>query len=534
MLLSKYGVPVVQERIASSPEKAVAAAADMGFPVVLKALGSRLTHKTERGLVALALNSEPEVQDAAVRMAAQAGGDLDGFLIQPMLPGCREFVAGLFNDDQFGPVIMFGLGGVFAEALGDVVFRLAPLSRSQAGDMLLQVKARSLLDPFRGEAAADKGALVDALVGLSRLAVEQDQVSEVDLNPFLIGPDGRVSAVDALVVLGGPHKAGLGKPPVDPARVGALFHPRSVAFVGASASFGKWGNRMVTSVLAGGFEGDIYMVNPKGGRILGREAYKSLLDIPGPVDLAVVTVPARFVMDLLPQLETKGARSMLLISSGFGETGPQGKELEDKPWCAEARARGILIMGPNTMGICNPHHKFFCTGAHQPTPSRAPPPSVSQSGNMGVQLLSYAEEQGIGIRAFGGSGNEAMLTIEDALDGFAEDAKSPTPCCSIVESVKNGRRFYESARKVSSPKAYHRAKGRAHREQGACAAASHTGALASDNRVFDAASRQAGIILADQPMDLLDLSAAFSSLPLPGGAQGGHHDPGRRLGRGHR
>ena len=227
----------------------------------------------------------------------------------------------------------------------------------------------------------------------------------------------------------------------------------------------------------------------------------------------MVTVPARFVMDLLPQLETKGARSMLLISSGFGETGPQGKELEDA-LVREARKRGILIMGPNTMGITNPHHNFFCvhTSYHTKPGSTA---FVSQSGNMGVQLLAYAEAQGIGIRAFGGSGNEAMFTIEDALDSFAVDEITDTVLL-YLESVKNGRRFYESARKVSAQKPIIVLKG-GRTGAGGSAAASHTGALASDNRVFDAACRQAGIVMADQPMDMLDLSAAFSSLPLPRG-----------------
>ena len=300
---------------------------------------------------------------------------------------------------------------------------------------------------------------------------------------------------------------------MEPARTGSLFYPKSVAFVGASSRFDKWGHMLFTNVLAGGYKGRIYLVNPKSKTIAGRPVYRSVTDIPDPVDLAVVTVPAAHVLKLLPEFKAKGIRNMVLITAGFGETGPEGKDLE-KRLVDEARANDILILGPNTMGFCNPHHLFHCLGSHaRPKPGSTA--FISQSGNMGVQLLSFAEQQGIGIRAFAGSGNEAMLTIEDTLDAFVRDEYTNTVLL-YIESVKNGRRFYESARKVGGIKPVVVLKG-GRTEAGKQAAASHTGALASNIRVFDAACRQAGIILADQPMDLLDLSASFSSLPLPKG-----------------
>lgn len=512
-LLGVYGIPVVDEAVCVDPDEAATRAEEIGFPVVLKGLGVKLTHKTERGLVRLGLNDPGEIIEAARRMANEAGDDLEGWLVQPQFSGRRELVAGLFRDEQFGPVVMFGLGGIFTEALNDVVFKVAPFNEAHAAHMLDQLRAKSLLGPFRGEAAADRDALINTLLGLSKLGVELEDVAEVDINPLLITPEGEVRAVDALVVTGKSPVKSAERIPLDPAEVGALFHPKAVTFVGASAQFGKWGNIMFTNVLAGGFEGPVYLVNPKGGEIAGRPVYKSVADIPGPVDLAVVTVPAARVMNLLPQFEAKGITGMLLITSGFGEIGPEGKALEDE-LVNQARRRGILILGPNTMGICNPHHKFYCTGAIS-RPAPGPTAFVAQSGNMGVQLLSFAEQQGITIRAFGGSGNEAMLTIEDALDGFAVDGLTRTVLL-YIESVKNGRRFFESCRKVSRRKPVIVLRG-GRTEAGERAAASHTGALASNTRVFDAACRQAGVILAGQPMDLLDFSAAFSSMPLPKG-----------------
>jgi acyl-CoA synthetase (NDP forming) len=514
-VLRHYGVPVVGEALASIPQEAAAKAAGIGFPVVLKGLGAKLTHKTERGLVRLNLKDRDEVLAAAEAVAASAGADLEGFLVQPMLPGRREFVAGLFHDVQFGPVVMFGLGGVFTEALDDVVFRLAPLDEKDAGEMIEELRSAKHLGPFRGEKSADREALARVLVGLSRLSLEMPDITEIDINPLLVGPDGRVTAVDALVILGEKPAPKTVHPPIDPVAIGKLFYPRSIAFVGASGTFGKWGYMLFCNVAAGGFKGPIYLVNARGGEIAGRPAFKSVAEIPGPVDLAVVTIPAAKVLDLIPQLKAKRIRSMLLITSGFAETGAEGRHLEEELVRA-TREAGILVLGPNTMGICNPHGALYCCGSSvRPAPGTTT--LVSQSGNLGVQLLGFAEHEGIGIRAFGGSGNEAMITIEDYMESFEVDELTRTVVL-YLESVKNGRRFFDAARRVGKTKPVVMLKG-GRTQAGNRAAASHTGALASNLRIFDAAVRQAGIVVADQPMDLLDLSAVFSSLPLPRGSR---------------
>ncbi|MCG2740009.1 MAG: acetate--CoA ligase family protein [Syntrophaceae bacterium] len=512
-LLRQFGVPVVKESIAATPEEAVAKAEEIGFPVVLKGLGTKLTHKTERGLVHLNLKDAVDVRQAAAEVAGSAGADLEGYLIQPMLSGRREFVAGLFLDAQFGPVVMFGLGGIFTEALNDVAFRIAPVDEKEAGGMIDELRSRELLGPFRGEPAAVREQLVRTLTGLSRLGMELPDVTEADVNPLIVGPDGRVTAVDALIVLGERPAAKDAPPPIDPRAIVKLFYPRSIAFVGASGTLGKWGYRLFCNVTAGGFAGQIYLVNPKGGRIAGRQAFKSVAEIPGPVDLAVVTIPAPKVLELIPQFKEKMIKNMLLITSGFAETGAEGRRLEEE-LVRESRAAGILILGPNTMGICNPHDNLFCCGSSvRPRPGATA--IVSQSGNLGVQLMGFAEHEGVGIRAFSGSGNEAMITIEDYMEVFEVDELTQTVVL-YLESVKNGRRFFESARRVGRKKPVVLLKG-GRTQAGNRAAASHTGALAANNRVFDAAARQAGIVVVEQPMELLDLSAAFSSLPFPRG-----------------
>jgi acyl-CoA synthetase (NDP forming) len=512
-LLHAYGIPVVPEIVALDRDQVLAAARDLGYPVVVKGLGARLTHKTERGLVCLHLNDARAVEGAVSHIRKMGGDDLEGFLVQPQVQGQRELMAGLFRDPQFGAVVLFGVGGVLTEAVHDIVLRLAPLTRQDAVDMIDSIHARVLLDAFRGEAAVNREALIETLLGISRLAEEHPEIAEIDINPLRVDATGMSRAVDALVVTRDTTETPTFPEPVPAEAIGALFYPRSIAFIGASSQIGKWGHILPISVISGGYQGEIHLVNPKGGTIAGRPVFKQVADIPGPVDLAVVTVPAKGVPNLFAPLQAKGIRYMVLITSGFGETGATGKELEAH-LTASARKAGILLLGPNTMGITNPHINLFCTGAIV-TPRAGSTTMVAQSGNMGTQLLAFAEQQGIGIRGFAGSGNEAMITIEDYVAGLKDDALTRTVVL-YIESIKNGRRFFEAARETVRKKPIVLLKG-GQTDAGLRAAASHTGAMMTDSRVFNAMCDQAGITKVDHPMELLDLAAAFASLPLPKG-----------------
>lgn len=513
IVLKQYGIPVVDEKAVKTIEEAESTAEKIGYPVVVKGLGTKLTHKTERGLVKLNLQHKEDVRNAAVYIKEVAGPDMEGFLIQPMLEGKREFVAGLFQDEQFGPTVMFGLGGVFTEAVGDVVFRVAPIDEKEALIMIRELRSQKLLGSFRGENAPDTDVLVKTIVGLSRIGMERPDIKEIDINPLLVAADGKVTAVDALIVLGKTTTIKDQPRKVDLKHIWKLFHPRSIAFIGASANISKWGHIMYSGVIAGKYQGKIYLVNATGGEIADRKVYTSVMEIPEPVDLAVITVPADKILPLIPQFEKKGIRNVLIITSGFSEVGTEGKILEEE-LVKKARQAGILIIGPNTMGICNPHISLYCIGSHVRPPAGGTS-LLAQSGNLGTQLLAFAAKEDIGIRAYCGSGNEAMLTIEDYMDGFEVDEKTKNVVL-YIESIKNGRRFFETARRVGLHKPVIVLKG-GRTQAGSSAAASHTGAMASDTKVFMAACRQAGIIQAESPMDLLDLSAAFSSLPLPKG-----------------
>jgi len=201
-LLAGHGVPVLDERAANDPDEAAGAADAIGYPVVLKLCGDAIAHKTERGLVRLSLTDADAVRGAAAELLAAAtteDGDVS-LLVAPMVRGSRELIAGLANDPQFGMTVMLGVGGVLAEAVADVSFRLVPITRVDAEDMIDDLATQRLLGPFRGEPAVDRERLVDVLVGLSDAAVEHPSVASADVNPLII-VDGVPVAVDALVEL---------------------------------------------------------------------------------------------------------------------------------------------------------------------------------------------------------------------------------------------------------------------------------------------------------------------------------------------
>ena len=204
-LLEAYGIALPKERVATSPGEAAKAAKKIGFPVVMKIVSADIPHKSDLGLVAVGVRDEDDARRTYKRLLATAKkaapkASVDGVLVAQMVPGI-ETVVGIARDDLFGPVVMFGLGGVLVEVLHDVTFRVPPFTTRDATAMLDELRGAALLRGVRGQPAADRAALVDVLMKMQRLAVDlSDEVAEVDINPLLAGPDGAVAA-DALVVL---------------------------------------------------------------------------------------------------------------------------------------------------------------------------------------------------------------------------------------------------------------------------------------------------------------------------------------------
>ena len=199
-VLSAYGIPVTKEKTVTTLEEAVSAANSLGYPVVLKASGENLQHKTELDLIRLDLKEESQVIHAYTELIEKSTVPITEILIQQMLKGNRELMAGLKRDSQFGPCVVFGLGGVLAEILEDVSIRVASISTFDAMDMMTNIRGKKILEPFRGKPAVDREALAEFLIALGKIGLENDAISEIDINPIKL-IEGRPVAVDALVVL---------------------------------------------------------------------------------------------------------------------------------------------------------------------------------------------------------------------------------------------------------------------------------------------------------------------------------------------
>jgi len=290
----------------------------------------------------------------------------------------------------------------------------------------------------------------------------------------------------------------------------SLFEPRTVAFVGASTNPSKWGFNILHHIIKGGFEGNLYPVNPQGGSWFGRPMYRSLAEVPGPVDLAVIVVPKERVPDTLRDCAGAGIPAAVIITAGFGETGAEGKALEQEV-LSIAREGRIRIVGPNTMGVYTAYplrmQAVMTAAAFKPGPVGI----VSQSGNLGTSISYRFLRREIGISRLISSGNEADLTIEDYLEYLEGDEKTRV-ICLYVEGVRQGRRFIETMRRVSAVKPVILLKG----GTGACgadAAMSHTGALAGSFAVFASMCRQANVILVDTIDEMVDIAGLMLSQP---------------------
>lgn len=199
-VLRAYGIPVTREAEASDPESLAKAIQSIGFPLVLKASAPSITHKTEGGLVRVDVRNEEEARAAFEEIMAAVSPEGGRVLVQEMVKGQRELVVGLTRDLQFGPCVMFGLGGIFTEILKDVSFRVAPLEKRDALEMMQEIKAHKILDAIRGTPAADLEQLADILITVGKIGLEQEAIKEIDINPVILA-GSRPVAVDALIIL---------------------------------------------------------------------------------------------------------------------------------------------------------------------------------------------------------------------------------------------------------------------------------------------------------------------------------------------
>ncbi|WP_405775146.1 acetate--CoA ligase family protein [Streptomyces sp. NBC_00859] len=517
VIADAYGIPVPAEALAECADDAVALADRIGFPVVLKIVSPDIVHKTDAGGVRVGVASPADVRTAFTSIVASArayspDAVIRGVQVQQMVPSGTEVLVGTVTDPTFGKIVAFGLGGVLVEVLKDITFRLAPASRDDALSMLDSIRAAEILRGVRGGAAVDRAALASLIVAVSELAADFPEIAEIDLNPVFASAGG-VMAADVRILLD----------PVPAVRrrtysrteilasMRRLMEPRSVAVIGASNEDGKIGNSVMRNLVDGGFAGEIHPVNPRADDILGRKAYKSVMDVPGEPDVAVFAIPAKLVASALEEVGRKGIPNAVLIPSGFAETGEHA--LQDEI-VAVAERHGVRLLGPNIYGYYSTWQDLcatFCT----PYDVKGGVALTSQSGGIGMAILGFARTTKTGVSAIVGLGNKSDLDEDDLLTWFGEDPH--TQCIAMhLEDLKDGRAFVEAARATVPKKPVVVLKaGRT--SAGARAAGSHTGALAGDDAVYEDILRQAGVIRAPGLNDMLEYARALPVLPAPRG-----------------
>ncbi|WP_084959066.1 acetate--CoA ligase family protein [Thermoactinospora rubra] len=493
-LLREAGIPV---------PRGVAGLACEGLaePLVLKAVGP--LHKSDVGGVRLGLRAG-EVAGAAADMLAR-GVPATGFLVEEQAPPGVELIVGLVRDPGFGPVLLSGLGGIWTEALDDTALRLCPVTEDDARAMIGSLRGSRLLYGFRGAGPVDVDAVVKLLmaVGGPGGLWERLRLGEFELNPVIASPSG-VVAVDARYVEG----------PAAPPRESResdftrLFEPRAVAVVGASAAKPNFGTMFLDFYKAAGTP--VVAVHPEGDRVAGVRAVRSLAE--AEVDYALVAVPAERCAEVVRQ--AGGVPYVQVMSGGFGEAGHPEREAE---LVAAAREAGTRLLGPNCMGVyCPRGRQTFVGGGLGPPGGVA---LISQSGGLAGEVVKVGERRGLAFSRVVTVGNAADVTPAELLRWLSRDEHT-TAVGMYLEDPRDGRALFEALSATSLPTVL-LVGGRT--RQGGRAAASHTGSMAGDGRVWRALAEQTGTALVTSQDDLIGVLAyfqAYGGAAADGGAGG--------------
>ena len=295
--------------------------------------------------------------------------------------------------------------------------------------------------------------------------------------------------------------------------IDVLFNPKSIAVIGASEIKGKLGNDVVRNLIDSGFEGRIYPINPKSGEILNLKVYRSVSEVAGDIDVAVIVIPAKYVHPVVEECGKKGVTALVIITAGFKEIGHEGQEAE-KRIVEIAEKYGMIVQGPNCLGIVNtfaPYNASFAAG----TPEKGSVAFASQSGALMTGILDWSLMEKIGFSKFVSLGNKAQLDESDFIEAFGKDPDTSF-LLLYIESVVDGRKFMDVCRKIAPHKPIYVVKSGVS-TAGARAASSHTGSLAGSDTAYSVAFKQCGVIRADSMSELFDVANVFDDCYLPRG-----------------
>ena len=512
-----YLIPTPREGLATTAEEAVRLANDIGYPIVMKIESPDILHKSDAGGVLTNLLDAAAVQAAYGTICDNArsydvNADFRGVQVQQQLPTAQEVIVGATTDPAFGKLVAFGLGGVLVEVLKDVTFRLAPTSQSQAAGMLDDIAGSAVLNGVRNSPAVNRTALASLIENVSALVADFPEISEMDLNPVLATAEG-ATAVDVRILCDFEGTRPRYRPSQEDilSAMKRIMEPNAVAVIGASAVDGKIGNSVMRNLIDGGYAGELYPIHPKADVILDHRCYKSVVDVPGNIDIAIFCIPAQFVAGVIAECGQKEIPGAILIPSGFAEVGEHA--LQDEI-VKVARENNVRLMGPNIYGFYYTP-KNLCATFCTPYNEKGKVALSSQSGGVGMAIIGFSRSAKMGVSAIVGLGNKSDIDEDDLLTFFEQDPNTEV-IAMHVEDLKDGRAFAEVAERVSKKKPIVMLKaGRT--SSGAKAAKSHTAALAGDDRVYDAVLRQCGVIRAKSLNDMLEFARGLQVLPTPKG-----------------
>lgn len=529
--LASYGFQQPRSERAQSAEQAAEIASRIGFPVVLKIESPDILHKTDVGGVALDLRTAGavrtayrEIMRAVSERAPQAR--IEGVLVEEMVTQGFEIIIGLKRDPQFGPVVMFGLGGIFTELLEDVSFRTLPITRADADAMIREIKGSRILAGYRGQAPVSQDLLVDLLLQAARFGLDLgERLEAADFNPIVVWEtqhrvlDVKVVMSDSSTTATTANDEGGGGArsfrPVDTSHLETFFAARSVAVIGASATPGKIGYAVLESLAKFDYRGKVFPVNPGRDSIMDLRTYPTLSAIPEPVDLVVCLVDLARVPSLIRECAARGIHNLVVVSGG-------GKELGGERAAIEAQVRRLAhelevrVIGPNCIGVFDGSTRldtFF-----QPQSRMARPPAgkvamASQSGTVGIAFLE--DMVPCGVSKFVSYGNRADVDEADLLTFLAADPATGV-IALYVEGFENGRAFLEAAQAATAQKPVVVYKS-GRNPSAAKAALTHTGFLAGSYKVVEGAFRQAGVIGVNSYEELVAVTKALALQPQAAG-----------------
>ena len=512
-LLKNHGIPVPEFSVVRTRPEVANAADHIGYPLVMKVISPQVIHKSDAGGVLTGIRSSPDAEKAFDTIsynvkAFDPSAIISGFILEQQKDMGLEILVGGRTDPTFGKVITVGMGGTLVELIHDISIRVLPVTPEDINAMLQELQAYPLIKGFRNEPARDKEGLISLIDRVARFFIKSPTIVEFDLNPVFLYEkgacvvDARIFMTDTINELSAKQQ-----PPLLP----EILNAKSIAVIGASPEPNKVGYAVLRNLLA--FPGKLYPVNPKHVKILGRTVYPELASVPDHIDIAVVAVPARFVPKIVKEAGEKGIPLVIIISSGFRESGKVGEELEHQVLTI-AQQYNIRIMGPNCLGLMLPHQGINTTfDPISPKPGKIA--FISQSGAIISTIVDWSLPEEIGFSAVISIGNQADLSFEDFL-WYAGNDPHTRAIILYIEEIRNGRRFMEIAREITSKKPVVAIKSGSSRI-GQMTAASHTGSLAGSFEVYLAAFWQSGIIPVRSMREAFQTAELLSSEGYPKG-----------------